>query len=74
MQEYVIQKMYDFFGNEVYDERVEKLTSEILEKFGDKLKREEQEELLGLLMELDKSSFTAGIKSVCSFFTGKNSF
>ena len=74
MQEYVIQKMYDYFGNEVYDERVEKLTSEILEKFGDKLKREEREELLGLLMELDKSSFSTGIKSVCSFFSGKNIF
>ena len=74
MQEYVIQKMYDYFGNEVYDERVEKLTSAILERFGDKLKQEEQEELLGMLMELDKSSFSAGIKSVCSFFTGKNSF
>lgn len=73
MQEYVIQKMYDFFGNEVHDERVEKLTSAILESFGEKLTSEEQEKLLGMLMELDKSSFSAGIKSVCSFFNGKNS-
>ena len=74
MQEYVIQKMYDYFGNEVYDERCEKHTSAILDKFGEKLSEKEEEELLGMLMDFDKSSFTAGIKSVCSFFTGKNSF
>ena len=74
MHEYIVNKMYDFYGNEVYDVRAEKLTNAILEWFGDRLTQEEQEELLGMLMELDKSSFSAGIKSVCMFLSGNNNF
>ena len=74
MHEYIVNKMYDFYGNAVYDVRAEKLTNAILEWFGDRLTQEEQEELLGMLMELDKSSFSAGIKSVCMFLSGNNNF
>ena len=71
MQEYIMQQMYNYFGSTVYDYRCEKHTQAILEKYGDKLSETEQEELLGMLMEFDRSSFFAGIKSICSFFTGK---
>ena len=74
MQEYIMQCMYNYFGNETYDIRTEKYTQAILDKFGDRLTEKEQEELLGLLMEFDRSSFFAGIKSVCAFFSGKNDF
>ena len=74
MQDYIIQCFYNYFGNEIYDERTEKETQRILEKYGDRLSESEQEELLGMLMEFDRSSFVAGIKSVCAFFSGKNDF
>ena len=74
MQEYIMKHMYNYFGSEVYDYRVEKHTQAILDKFGKKLSEEEQEELLGMLMDFDRSSFFAGIKSVCAFFNGNNNF
>ena len=74
MQNYIMQHMYNYFGNETYDYRAEKHTQAILDKFGKKLSEEEQEELLGMLMDFDRSSFFAGIKSVCAFFSGKNDF
>ena len=74
MQEYIIQCCYNYFGNEVFDERAEKETHKILDKYGDRLSESEKEDLLGMLMEFDRSSFIAGIKAVCSFFTGKNNF
>ena len=69
-----MQHMYNYFGSEVYDIRAEKHTQSILDKFGKKLSEEEQEELLGMLMDFDRSSFFAGIKSVCAFFSGENDF
>lgn len=74
MQNYIMQHMYNYFGNIAYDYRAEKHTQAILDKFGDRLSEKEQEDLLGMLMEFDKSSFEAGIKSVCAFFSGKNDF
>ena len=74
MQNYIMKHMYNYFGSEVYDIRAEKHTQAILDKFGDRLTEKEQEELLGLLMEFDRSSFFAGIKSVCALFSGKNDF
>ena len=74
MQDYIVQMMYNFFGNKTYDIRAEKHTQAILNKFGERLSEVEQEELLGMLMDFDRSSFFAGIKSVCAFFSGKNDF
>ena len=74
MQDYIIQCFYNYFGNEVYDTRTEKETQRIIEKYGNKLSESEREDLLGMLMEFDRSSFETGVRSIISFFSGKNKF
>ena len=72
MQKFITQQMYNFIGNEGYDQNADTLLSIIVEKYKNLLSEEEQEELLGQFMEVDKNGFETGFNCVCSFLSGKN--
>ena len=74
MQKYIIQQMYNFVGNEGFDDKIDDLTQEIISKYGDGLTEDEKEDFLGMLMEFDRQSFESGVKSLCSFLTVNNDF
>ena len=70
MQEYIIQQIYNFIGNEGFDGKTEYMTQKIIKKDGEDLTEDDKEDFLGMLMEFDRSSFEEGIKAVCAFFSG----
>ena len=72
MKKFITQQMYNFIGNERHDQKTDALLTSIVDQYKDRLTVEEQEELLGQLMEVDKNGFETGINCVCSFLSGKN--
>ena len=72
MKKFITQQMYNFIGNEGYDQKTDTLLSSIVDQYKDLRNEEEQEELLGQLMEVDRNGFETGVNCVCSFLSGKN--
>ena len=74
MQNFIIQQMYNFIGNNALDKSTDELNKKVLDHFKDKLSEKDLEDLLGMLVEVNKNGFEMGVKSVSSLFTGKDEF